>query len=150
MPVKSLDEKDLVTARDAAVLTFSDWENKVKDGDTMKPGGTLHRLLLKDGHGHFKLQMSAITIVAAGAIGFGHEPDLTARSQQDPVVRTSRDQRSGPRTSSHVHEIALDRQVPQAPSGGNPDLLFRRRDGRRDNGVERSSDRLSAAPRAAF
>jgi len=57
MPVKSLDEKDLVTARDAAVLTFSDWENKVKDGDAMTPGGTLHRLLLKDGHGHYKLQI---------------------------------------------------------------------------------------------
>jgi G3E family GTPase len=35
MPVKSLDEA----------------------GDTMTPGGTLHRLLLKDGHGHFKLQI---------------------------------------------------------------------------------------------
>jgi G3E family GTPase len=57
MPIKSLDEKDLVTARDAAVLTFSDWENKVKDGDTLTPGGTLHRLLLKDGHGHYKLQI---------------------------------------------------------------------------------------------
>ena len=57
MPVKSLDEKDLTTARDAAVLTFSDWENKVKDGDTFTPGGTLHRLLLKDGHGHYKLQI---------------------------------------------------------------------------------------------
>ncbi len=57
MSVKSLDENDLTTARDAAVLTFSDWENKVKDGDTFTPGGTLHRLLLKDGHGHYKLQI---------------------------------------------------------------------------------------------
>ena len=57
MPVKSLDEKDIATARDAAVLTFSDWENKVKDGDTLTPGGTLHRLLLKDDHGHYKLQI---------------------------------------------------------------------------------------------
>ena len=57
MPVKSLDGKDLTTARDAAVITFSDWENKVKDGDTLTPGGTLHRLQLKDGHGHYKLQI---------------------------------------------------------------------------------------------
>jgi G3E family GTPase len=57
MPLKSLDEKDIATARDAAVVTFSDWENKVKDGDTFVPGGTLQRLLLKDGHGHYKLKI---------------------------------------------------------------------------------------------
>ena len=58
MPVKSLDEKDIVTARDAAVLVFSDWESRVKDGDTIAPGGTLHRLLLKQGHGHFQLKIA--------------------------------------------------------------------------------------------
>ncbi len=57
MPLKSLDEKDIATARDAAVVTFSDWENKVKDGESLQPGGTLHRLLLKDGHGHYKLEI---------------------------------------------------------------------------------------------
>ncbi|MFT3784251.1 MAG: GTP-binding protein [Nibricoccus sp.] len=57
MPLKSLDEKDIATARDAAVVTFSDWENKVKDGETLAPGGTLHRLLLKDGHGHYKVDV---------------------------------------------------------------------------------------------
>jgi len=57
MPLKSLDEKDIATARDAAVVTFSDWENKVKDGETFQTGGTLHRLLLKDGHGHYKLEI---------------------------------------------------------------------------------------------
>ncbi|MFT3870915.1 MAG: GTP-binding protein [Nibricoccus sp.] len=57
MPLKSLDEKDIATARDAAVVTFSDWENKVKDGEAFQPGGTLQRLLLKDGHGHYKLEI---------------------------------------------------------------------------------------------
>ena len=37
MPVKSLDEKDLATARDAAVQVFSDWESRLKDGETVLP-----------------------------------------------------------------------------------------------------------------
>jgi G3E family GTPase len=57
MPVKSLDEVHLNAAREAAVVTFSDWENRVKDGDMLAPGGTLQRLLLKDGHGHFKIKI---------------------------------------------------------------------------------------------
>lgn len=57
MPVKSLDEQDLATARDAAVHVFSDWESKTKDGDTVVPGATLHRLLLKNGDGRYKLQI---------------------------------------------------------------------------------------------
>jgi G3E family GTPase len=59
MPVKSLEEKDLTTARDAAVLVFADWESRTNEGDTLAPGGTLHRLLLKDGHGRFKLKLTA-------------------------------------------------------------------------------------------
>jgi G3E family GTPase len=58
MPVKSLDEKDIATARDAAALVFSDWESKTKDGDTIAPGGTLHRLLLNDGNGRYKLKIA--------------------------------------------------------------------------------------------
>jgi G3E family GTPase len=59
MPVKSLSSADLDTARDAAVLVFSDWENKVAPGDTITPGGTLHRLHLgESGHAHFKLQLA--------------------------------------------------------------------------------------------
>ncbi len=56
MPVKSLAEADLVAAREAAVVTFSDWENRVKDGELVSPGGTLHRLLLKEGHGHYRVE----------------------------------------------------------------------------------------------
>jgi G3E family GTPase len=57
MPVKSLAEADISTARDAAALMFSDWENRVKAGETVKPGATLHRLLLNEGHGHFPLHI---------------------------------------------------------------------------------------------
>src|SRR6185369_5858570 len=57
MPVKSLDEKDLAAAREAAVVVFSDWESRTKDGDTIGPGATLHRLVLADGHGHYKLNI---------------------------------------------------------------------------------------------
>jgi G3E family GTPase len=60
MPVKSLAESDIAAARDAAVLVFSDWENKVAPGDAFAPGGTLQRLHLGDhGHAHFKLQIAA-------------------------------------------------------------------------------------------
>ncbi len=57
MPVKSLEEKDLAAAREAAVLVFSDWESRTKDGDTIAPGSTLHRLLLKEGHAHFHVKV---------------------------------------------------------------------------------------------
>jgi G3E family GTPase len=57
MPVKSLGESDLAAAREAAVHVFSDWESKTKDGDTVAPGATLHRLLLKDGNGKYALKI---------------------------------------------------------------------------------------------
>lgn len=55
MPVKSLAPADLATARDAAVLTFADWENRVAAGETVTPGGVLHRLVLDEGHGRYPL-----------------------------------------------------------------------------------------------
>jgi G3E family GTPase len=55
LPVKSTEQKDIDAAREAAVTVFSDWESKTAEGDTIAPGATLHRLLLKDGHGHYKL-----------------------------------------------------------------------------------------------
>jgi G3E family GTPase len=58
LPVKSLDERDLATARDAALLTFSDWENRVTQGDAIVPGGTLQRLLLEDGYGRYTLRIA--------------------------------------------------------------------------------------------
>ena len=59
MPVKSLDEKDLAAATEAAVHVFSDWESRTKDGATIIPGGTLHRLLLADGNGKYQLKLAA-------------------------------------------------------------------------------------------
>ena len=55
MPVKSLDEKDTVAAREAAVLTFSDWERKTVAGETIAPGGMLYRLQLTEGDGRFQV-----------------------------------------------------------------------------------------------
>ncbi|HEX2100083.1 MAG TPA: GTP-binding protein [Candidatus Synoicihabitans sp.] len=57
MPVKSLEPADLAAAREAAVLTFSDWENRVPAGETITPGATLHRLLLNDGYGEYRLTL---------------------------------------------------------------------------------------------
>ena len=57
-PAPTLDEKDLQAAIDATVLTFSDWEKIVLPGETIVPGATLHRLKLKDEHGHFKIKIT--------------------------------------------------------------------------------------------
>ena len=59
MPVRSLEDADLSAAREAAVLTFSDWENRVAAGETLTAGATLHRLQLKEGHGHYPLAIPA-------------------------------------------------------------------------------------------
>jgi G3E family GTPase len=45
-------------AIEAASLLFSDWEARVKPGEPVVPGATLHRLLLEDGHGHFPLSIA--------------------------------------------------------------------------------------------
>ncbi len=60
MPIKSLAEADLTAARDAAVLIFSDWKNKVAPGDVITPGGTLQRLQIGEhAHAHFGLTLAA-------------------------------------------------------------------------------------------
>jgi G3E family GTPase len=41
----------------AAVLTFSEWEKITLPGETIEPGGVLHRLKLKDEHGHFPVKI---------------------------------------------------------------------------------------------
>ena len=49
------------TAYDAVikstVLAFSDWENTTEAGGTILPNGKLHRLKLKDEHGHFAVKI---------------------------------------------------------------------------------------------
>jgi G3E family GTPase len=57
MPVVSLDESVLAAARDTAVLSFSDWENRVSEGDTITPGLTLQRLHLNEGDGRYVLDI---------------------------------------------------------------------------------------------
>jgi G3E family GTPase len=57
----------------AATLVFSDWESRTREGETVKPGATLHRLLLQDGNGRYPL-----AIPAAGTYlvfeSCGHDP----------------------------------------------------------------------------
>ncbi|MFH1498526.1 MAG: GTP-binding protein [Verrucomicrobiota bacterium] len=59
IPVKSLDETDLATTRDAAVLVFSDWENRVQPGESFIPGATLQRLHLGEhDHAHYPFEVA--------------------------------------------------------------------------------------------
>ena len=53
-----LTEKNLQAAIAAAVLTFSDWDHIVLPGETIVPGAKLHRLKLKDEHGHYTLRIT--------------------------------------------------------------------------------------------
>ena len=65
MPVAALPEKDqpgsanpaTMAAISAATLVFSDWESRTPEGETVTPGATLHRLLLKDGNGRYPLKI---------------------------------------------------------------------------------------------
>jgi G3E family GTPase len=58
-PVKSLSDSDIQPGIDTTVLTFSDWENAVREGETFTPGDTLQRLHLGEGgHGHFKFTVT--------------------------------------------------------------------------------------------
>jgi G3E family GTPase len=59
MPLRSLDEKDLAAAVNAAVLTFSDWEKVTAPGETIQAGAQLHRLKLKDEYGKFRVSIPA-------------------------------------------------------------------------------------------
>ncbi|MCX6949929.1 MAG: GTP-binding protein [Opitutae bacterium] len=58
LPLKSLTPADLDATRDAAVLTFSDWEKIILSGETIAPGQVLHRLKLKDEQGHFPVKIA--------------------------------------------------------------------------------------------
>jgi len=58
MRVQSTDEKDWAPARDAAVLVYSDWEQRVAVGEPVAPGATLHRLMLKESRGTYPLKIA--------------------------------------------------------------------------------------------
>jgi G3E family GTPase len=58
MPVAGVDDPGVLNAaRDSAVVSFSDWENRVAEGDPIVPGSTLQRLVLNDGNGRYPLEI---------------------------------------------------------------------------------------------
>jgi G3E family GTPase len=59
LPLPSLEPAAIDAAIKTAVVTFSDWENRVKDGDTFTAGPTLQRLVLNEEHGHYLLHIPA-------------------------------------------------------------------------------------------
>jgi G3E family GTPase len=59
LPLTSLEKPVTEAAIKTAVVTFSDWENRVKDGDTFDVGPTLQRLVLKEEHGHYLVRIPA-------------------------------------------------------------------------------------------
>ncbi|MDB6128689.1 MAG: cobalamin synthesis protein [Verrucomicrobia bacterium] len=73
LPVKSLGESELAAARESAVRIFSDWETRLKDGETVIPGKSLQRLLLNEGNGSYP-----ITVKEPGRFlvfeSCGHDP----------------------------------------------------------------------------
>jgi G3E family GTPase len=55
--VGSLAEEAISAVRDSAVGLFSEWEKRVSEGERIIPGGSMNRLLLKEGGGTFALQV---------------------------------------------------------------------------------------------
>ncbi|HTQ30782.1 MAG TPA: GTP-binding protein [Opitutaceae bacterium] len=72
MPARSLEEKDVAAARDAAALLFADWEKRVKSGESVAPGA-LHRLLLDGGDGSYPLKIDRPGLYAVFE-GCGEDP----------------------------------------------------------------------------
>lgn len=58
MPILSTDQDIVEAARDIAVVSFSDWENRVAEGETITPSPTLQRLILDEGNGRYKLEIT--------------------------------------------------------------------------------------------
>ena len=83
MPVASLAETAIAAVRDSAVAVFSDWEKRVKAGESVVPGPFLNRLLLDDGFGSYRLEVSepGLFLVFEGC---GEEP-LHINVGGDPV-----------------------------------------------------------------
>jgi G3E family GTPase len=83
LPVGSLEEAAIGAVRDAAVGVFEAAEKRVSEGGSVAPGPVLHRLLLKEGNGSFRLE-----VPAAGDYlvfeGCGEEP-LHIHSGAEPI-----------------------------------------------------------------
>ena len=73
IPLASLGEEDIATARDAAVAVFADWERRVKVGEQLTPGTVLNRLLLDQGNGRYKLEVPGHGLYGVFE-GCGEEP----------------------------------------------------------------------------
>ncbi|WP_404423582.1 CobW family GTP-binding protein [Nibricoccus sp. IMCC34717] len=73
LPLKSTEEKDVAAALQGALVCFSDWEAKTPAGERIQPGTTLRRLLLKDGHAHFALEVAEPGLVLV-CEGCGEHP----------------------------------------------------------------------------
>ncbi len=101
LPVKSLAPADLAAARDTAVQVFSDWENLVKPGEPVAPGGTLQRLTLADGHGDFP-----VPIAASGRymLFTGHDVPTHLHAPDESLVKYVHDQ-------TYRHEHRHDEEV---------------------------------------
>jgi G3E family GTPase len=59
LPIASLEPAVIDAAIKTAVVTFSDWENTVKDGETFTAGPQLQRLKLFEDCGHFLVHIPA-------------------------------------------------------------------------------------------
>jgi G3E family GTPase len=57
LPAGTWDESSLAAAIKTTVLAFSDWEKITLPGETIAADGKLHRLKLKDEHGHFPFKI---------------------------------------------------------------------------------------------
>ncbi len=73
LPVASAGEADVAAARDLAVKAFSDWEHRVEEGGALAPGSSLHRLLLKEGNGRYRLDVGSAGSYAVFE-GCGEDP----------------------------------------------------------------------------
>ena len=73
LPVASTGEADVAAARDLAVKAFSDWEHRVEEGGALAPGSSLHRLLLKEGNGRYRLDVGSAGSYAVFE-GCGEDP----------------------------------------------------------------------------
>ena len=100
MPLRSLAERDLRDAIQAAVLTFSDWESVTPAGETITPGGRLHRLKLTDEHGEFPV---AIREPGRYAVFTAHDVPTHLYDARGELLRYSWD-----RTFRHEHAHDAD------------------------------------------
>jgi len=95
MPVKSLGERVLGDAVQAAVLTFSEWETVTPPGEPITPGGRLHRLKLQNESGEFPVP---VTEPGCYVLFTGHDVPTHLHAPDGRMLKYSWD-----RTFRHEH-----------------------------------------------